>query len=255
MSRPPNPRSPNPREVAASAKLRRDVAAFAREMNASGVNQGTAGNISARRTDDGGIWVTPSGLDYEKMDARDIVGLDWSGEWRVERRGRKPSSEWRFHRDILAERPEFGAVLHAHPIHATALACHRLGLPPFHYMVALFGGRDVRCAPYATFGTEELSAYALAALEGRKACFLAHHGIIVCGADLEQALTLAIELETLAAQFVAASSVGPPPLLSDADIDATLEKIAAGDGYASAPPERRSTTKKTAPRTGGAKAK
>ncbi|MEL6978588.1 MAG: class II aldolase/adducin family protein [Pseudomonadota bacterium] len=213
--------------------LRSAVIEAGRRMNAIGLNQGTSGNLSVRLPKGRGILVTPSSVPYEAMAPGDVIEMGWDGAWRGAE-GRRPSSEWRFHRDILAARPEFGAVVHAHPIHATALACHGRGIEPFHYMVATAGGRDVRCAPYALFGGQELSDLALAALDGRKACLLAHHGLIACGRDLEQALAVAVEVETLAAQYLAACALGEPPLLSDAEIDAVLEKIASGPGYGSA---------------------
>src|SRR5437870_1416861 len=146
-------------------KLRVDLIATARRMNALGINQGKSGNLSQRIA--GGFLVTPSGVDYEELEPEQIVPMRFdgthSGEWR-------PSSEWRFHRDILAARPEIDAVLHAHPVSATALACLNREIPAFHYMIAVAGGDSIRCAPYATFGTEELSRHAVAALDGRKAC-------------------------------------------------------------------------------------
>ncbi|HSF96058.1 MAG TPA: class II aldolase/adducin family protein [Thermohalobaculum sp.] len=215
--------------------LKRQIISTARAMNACGLNQGTSGNVSARRPDGKGMYVTPSGVPYGAMRVRDIVSMDWSGDWKVTGEGRKPSSEWRFHRDILSARPEFGAVVHAHPIHCTALAVHGRGIGPFHYMVALAGGRDIRCCGYATFGTQELSDLVLAALEERKACLMAHHGLIACGRDLEGALALAVEVETLAAQYIAALQLGEPPELTDAEIGEVLGKIRAGYGYGSGP--------------------
>ena len=215
--------------------LKQQVIATARAMNACGLNQGTSGNVSARRPDGQGIYVTPSGIPYAGMRVRDIVSMDWSGDWAVKEEGRKPSSEWRFHRDILIARPEFGAVVHAHPVHATALAVHGRGIGPFHYMVALAGGRDIRCCGYATFGTQELSDLAIEALRDRKACLMAHHGLIACGRDLDSALALAVEGETLAAQYLAALQLGEPPQLSDAQMDQVLAKVAAGYGYGSGP--------------------
>lgn len=191
------------------------------KMNATGLNQGTSGNVSLRH--EGGLLITPSGRPYESLAPEDIVRLEMdgtaNGRW-------APSSEWRFHRDILAARPEVQAVLHAHPVHCTALAIMERGIPPVHYMVAVFGGEDVRCAPYALFGTQELSDHALAALEGRNACLLAHHGMIVAGRDLDHAWWLAVELETLARQYLACLPLGEPPRLSSAQIAETLERIA-----------------------------
>jgi L-fuculose-phosphate aldolase len=215
--------------------LKRQIIATARAMNALGLNQGASGNVSVRRPDGQGMYVTPSGLAYDAMRPSDIVSMDWSGEWAVKAEGRKPSSEWRFHRDILMARPEFGAVVHAHPVHCTALAVHGRGIGPFHYMVALAGGRDIRCAGYATFGTQELSDLVIEALCDRKACLMAHHGLIACGADLDRALALAVEVETLAAQYLAALQLGEPPELTDAQMDDVLAKVARGYGYGSGP--------------------
>ena len=213
----------------------RKVIETALKMSSAGLNRGISGNVSVRHPDGRGLLITPSGVAYERMTEADIVTMGWDGGWRVETEGRRPSSEWRFHRDILAARPELNAVVHAHPIHATALAVHGRGIGPFHYMVALAGGRDIRCAGYATFGTQALSDLVLAALEGRRACLMAHHGMIACGADLDAALALAVEVETLAAQYVAALSLGEPPELSDAEIGEVLDKLAKGGGYGSAP--------------------
>lgn len=200
--------------------LRETMIATARRMNASGLNQGTSGNLSQRV--EGGFLVTPTGMDYEALEPEDLVlmRMDGSHEGR-----RRPSSEWRFHRDILAARPEVGAVLHAHAMFCTTLACLHRGIPSFHYMVAVAGGVDIRCAPYATFGTEELSRHAVAALEGRKACLLANHGLIVVGTDLADALKRAVEVETLAAMYWRALQVGEPVLLSAAEMAVVLEKF------------------------------
>jgi L-fuculose-phosphate aldolase len=130
-----------------------------------------------------------------------------------------------------------GGIVHVHPRYATALACQRLEIPAFHYMVAIAGGDTIRCAPYATFGTEALSANALAALEGRKACLLANHGMIACGRDLDEALKIAVEVESLAAQYWHVLQLGKPKLLSQAEMRRVLEKFAAGYGYASGPEE------------------
>ncbi len=191
--------------------LREQLVAVARRMNASGINQGTSGNLSARIP--GGMLITPSSLPYEQMEPTDLVALDLAGVPR-DAGARRPSSEWRLHADILASRPEVQAVLHCHSIHATALACHGRAIPPFHYMTAVAGGDDIRCAPYATFGTAELSALAVQALDGRLACLLAQHGQVTVGSSLDQALRIAIEVETLARMYLQALQLGEPPLLS-----------------------------------------
>jgi L-fuculose-phosphate aldolase len=199
---------------------REALLATARRMNATGLNQGTSGNLSQRVED--GFLITPTGMDYERMRPEDIVLMRFDGNHQGRRR---PSSEWRFHRDILAARPEVGAVLHAHSMFCTTLACLRRSIPPFHYMVAVAGGVDIRCAPYATFGTEQLSRHALEALEGRRACLLAHHGMLAVGSDLDGALRLAVEVETLAALYWRALQVGEPGVLDAAEMAVVLEKF------------------------------
>ena len=191
--------------------LRHQVVTVARRMNGTGLNQGTSGNLSVRI--EGGLLVTPSSLPYEQMEADDLVALDLSGQPLRERQ-RRPSSEWRLHADVLSCRPEAMAVLHCHPIHATALACHDRGIPAFHYMVAVAGGDEIRCAPYATFGTKELSDNVVNALAQRNACLLARHGMVTLGKDLESALRVAVEVETLARMYLQALQLGEPPLLS-----------------------------------------
>jgi len=136
-----------------------------------------------------------------------------------------PSSEWRFHRDIYAARADAQAIVHTHAPFATTLACMHRGIPPFHYMVAVAGGKDIRCAPYATFGTQELSDHAVAALAGRRACLLANHGMIAIGASLDGALALAVEVETLAEMYWRALQIGEPSPLPDAEMDVVLEKF------------------------------
>lgn len=200
--------------------LREQLLATARGMAASGLNKGTAGNASVRCA--GGLLITPSGRPYEDCRPEDMALMTMDGSWQGPF---SPSSEWRIHRDILAARPEAGAVLHAHSPFATALACHRRGIPAFHYMIARFGGNSVRCAAYATFGTQELSDAALAALEGRCACLLANHGLLVFGRDLRQAVDLAVEFESLCEQYWRALQVGRPVLLSDAEMEVVLEKF------------------------------
>jgi L-fuculose-phosphate aldolase len=201
---------------------RADVLATARAMNANGLNRGTAGNVSVRHGD--GFYVTPTGMDYEESVPEDMVFVRLDG--RVEGR-RNPSSEWRFHRDIYAARPEAGAVVHTHSPFATALACQEMGVPAFHYMVARFGGADVRCAAYATFGSQELSDAIIVALEDRCACLMAHHGMVVFGRDCEHALALAVELETLCEQFWRVLQLGAPKLLPADEMTRVLAKFAS----------------------------
>lgn len=203
------------------AGARAELIATARRMAAAGLNKGTAGNLSVRERD--GFLITPTGMDYESLTPSDIVfmHLDGSHEGR-----RKPSSEWRFHRDLYVARPEAGAVLHAHSPFATSLACLRREIPPFHYMIARFGGDTVRCADYATFGTQALSDATLAAMTGRSACLLANHGMLVFGRDLKQAFDLGVELECLCEQYWRACQMGEPVLLDEEEMQTVLEKFA-----------------------------
>lgn len=199
--------------------LRAEIVACCREMNASGINQGTSGNISARYGET--MLITPSATPYDRMTPDMIVSMPFDAEPGAWDGPLRPSTEWRFHFDILTRRPEINAVVHAHPIHATALAMTRREIPACHYMVAAFGGNSVRCAGYARFGTAELSALALEALEDRTACLMANHGMIALGETLEKAMWRAVELETLARQYCVSLSIGGPVLLSDKDIDET----------------------------------
>ncbi len=178
-------------------------------MNAQGINQGSAGNISVRTAD--GFLITPSGIDYESLTPGQIVSMALNGECNGKI---KPSSEWRMHRDIYQVHLKAGAVVHAHPTFCTALACRQEGIPAFHYMVAVAGGDDIRCASYATFGTQKLSDNMLRALHSRKACLLANHGMICFDHDLKHALALAIEVEALARQYWHVCQLGKPKLLS-----------------------------------------
>ena len=200
--------------------LRAAIIATAIQMNDRRINSGKSGNVSART--ETGFLITPTGLPYESMRAEDIVAVTLGG---VATGPRLPSSEWRFHRDIYIDRPDAGAIVHAHSPFATTLACLGRGIPAFHYMVAVAGGKDIRCAPYATFGTQELSDSALVALSGRRACLLANHGMIAVDASLEAALALAIEVEALAEQYWRALQIGAPNLLSDAEMDIVLDKF------------------------------
>lgn len=198
------------------------VVATARAMNGCGINRGSAGNVSAR---DGatGFLITPTGMAYEQIAAADIVAMDSDGGYSG---SRKPSSEWRFHRDLYAARPEVGAIIHTHAPFATSLACMTVDIPAFHYMIARFGGADVRCARYATFGTQELSEAVVEAMRGRCACLMAHHGMLVCGADLERTLALASEFETLCEQYWRVLQIGTPLLLGAEEMARVLAKFA-----------------------------
>jgi L-fuculose-phosphate aldolase len=211
----------------AGGDLRAAIVSTAREMNAAGINRGKSGNVSARQCDAGfdGYLITPTGLPYASMSPADIVAMPIDGDAPAAAGSRLPSSEWRFHRDIYRLRTDAGAIVHTHAPFATSLACLGRAIPAFHYMVAVAGGNDIRCAPYATFGTQALSDNALAALHGRRACLLANHGVIAFGASLAAALALAVEVETLAEMYCRALQLGEPMLLSDAEMDVVIAKF------------------------------
>jgi L-fuculose-phosphate aldolase len=203
-------------------EARKNLIAHARQMNAVGLNRGTAGNLSVR-LEGNGFLITPTGMRYDRLATDDIVAMTDAG---VAHGRRLPSSEWRFHRDLYRARADAGAILHAHSPFATSLACLRRDIPAFHYMITRFGGGDVRCAAYATFGTQQLSAAVLTAMLDRRACLLANHGMLVVGKDLPQALALGVELETLCEQYWRACQLGQPVLLDAAEMKRVLEKFA-----------------------------
>ena len=209
-------------------ELRRQLIETACRMAPANLNRGSAGNLSVRTRENGldGYLITPSGMDYEVLVPEDIVfmRLDGTPDGR-----RKPSSEWRFHHDIYAARPDAGAILHAHSPFATSLACLRRDIPPFHYMIARFGGDTIRCADYATFGSQALSDNALVALRDRCACLLANHGLLVFGKTLAQLFALAVEFEALCEQYSRACQLGQPVLL-DPDEMATVQAKFASYG-------------------------
>ena len=190
-------------------------------MNVLGINQGTSGNISLRHGE--GMLITPTSVPYEAMQPEQIVYMGLDGSFDPAQR---PSSDWRFHLDILKARPDVNAVVHTHPLSSTILAIMSLEIPPVHYMVACAGGDTIRCAPYATFGTQELSDHAVAALERRLACLLEHHGMIAVGPSLSKAMWLAVEVETLARQYHGCLQIGTPRLLSKEEMKTVLGRIA-----------------------------
>ena len=201
--------------------LRRQMVATCRRMNAIGLNQGTAGNLSCRLDADRFL-VTPSSLAYETMQPGDIMKMAFDGTYEGKHR---PSSEWRFHRDILRARQDINVVLHCHSVYATTLAVHHKTIPSFHYMTGVAGGTTINCARYATFGTQALSDAAIEALDGRLACLLGQHGQISLGKDLSHAIWLANEVETLARMYVQALVLGEPPVLPDEEMARVIEQM------------------------------
>jgi L-fuculose-phosphate aldolase len=206
------------------AQLRYDVINTAVKMNKLGINQGKSGNVSSRvgPEKNDGFLITPTGIPYEDTKREQIVLMKMDGTFDGET---LPSSEWRFHRDIYASRADAQAIVHTHSAYATTLACMARDIPAFHYMIAAAGGDNIRCAPYATFGTQELSDHAVAALRDRKACLLAQHGMICLGASLERALALAVEVESLAQMYWQALQIGEPPVLDGVEMTRVLERF------------------------------
>lgn len=201
-------------------ELRRKIISTAQKMNVLGINQGKSGNVSARA--ENGFLITPTGIAYDEIKPELIVETELDGRFAGDT---LPSSEWRFHADIYRSRSDVDAIVHTHSTFATTLACLGKNIPAFHYMIAAAGGRNIRCAPYATFGTQELSDHALAALDGRNACLLAQHGAIAVGATLEKALALAVEVESLSRMYWQALQIGEPPILDDAEMTVVIDKF------------------------------
>lgn len=200
--------------------LRIALVAAARSLTTQGLNRGTSGNIGVRLKTS--FLITPSGVSADELSPEAMVEMDFSG---ATVGPGKPSSEWRFHRDIFVARAEIGAVVHTHSRYAITLACLQREIPAFHYMIARAGGDSVRCTPYAIFGSQALSDLALQALENRKACLLGNHGLIALGFDLADALAMAVEVESLCEQYWSALQLGEPKLLSGRQMQAVLEKF------------------------------
>jgi L-fuculose-phosphate aldolase len=199
---------------------RQDLIAAAQAMNASGINVGTTGNLSLRTAE--GMLITPSRKPYADLLPADIVPVALDGSWPE---SQVPSSEWRFHRDIYLHRPDALAIVHAHPVYCSALASLHRGIPAFHYMVAVAGGKDIRCCGYATYGTQDLSDLLLAGLQDRKACLMANHGLVCLESSLPRALALAIEVENLARTYCQALQIGEPVILDDAEMVRVMAKL------------------------------
>lgn len=200
--------------------LRQQIVAHGLQLRPSGLSQGTSGNLSVRHGD--GFLITPSGTPYEEITPQSVVQVDMDGSHAP---GLRPSSEWRFHRDIYAARPDLHAIVHAHPPYSTALSMCRMEIPAVHYMIAVSGGDSIRCADYYTYGSQALSDAVMRAMEGRLACLMANHGMLAAGPNLEQAMWRAVEVETLARQYSLALQVGKPVLLTADEVAEALEKF------------------------------
>lgn len=202
-------------------KARKAVIEAALAMSRSGLSPGRSGNVSCRWGE--GMLITPTGMAYDELEAKDIVFVDRNGS--VPGKQRKPSSEWHFHLAAYLARTDRNAVVHTHSLHATVLACAHKSIPAFHYMVAVAGGKDIPLVPYATFGTEELAAHVAAGLKERDACLMANHGQIALGETLAAALELAHEVEVLAEQYYKVLTLGAAHVLPDAEMALVLEKF------------------------------
>jgi len=206
--------------------MRSQLLIITQKLAELGLNKGTAGNCSVRFKD--GFLVTPSGMNVEDMTPQSMVQMQFDGSFEP---NKIPSSEWRFHRDILQNRPEINAVIHTHSQFATTMACLHKSIPPFHYMIAVTGADTIRCAPYALFGTQVLSDHALAALYHSKACLLANHGMIALGRDLDEALAVTVEVENLCEQYwrilqITQGQINPnPPLLTEQEMREVFQQF------------------------------
>ena len=203
------------------SKLRKQIIETAIAFNTSGLSVGTSGNLSVRTPQ--GYFITPTGIPYVQLKEADIVEMDLKGN--IIHGDIKPSSEWHFHQGIYQAREEINAIVHVHSDYATGIACTRQDIPAFHYMVAKAGGNSIRCAEYATFGSQALSENAVKALEDRRACLLANHGMIILGEDLDSAYKLAEEVENLAKQYCISKQLGEVVLVDDDEMDLNLKKF------------------------------
>lgn len=200
--------------------LRKEIIESCRSMNRLGINKGTAGNISVRHGD--GFLISPTGVPYDKLEPDHVVAMRWDATFEGDV---LPSSEWRFHRDILQARPDLKSVVHTHSTYATSVSILGKDIPAIHYAIAATGGSTIRCAPYEIFGSQELADQVVKALEGRRACLMAHHGVIAAHVSVARALALAVTVEELAHQYLLCLPFGKPPVLSDEQIAAVLEKF------------------------------
>lgn len=201
--------------------VREQLLSICQRLSTQGLNKGSSGNASVRLAD--GLLITPSGIAPADMAPDSMVEMQFDGSHEP---AKKPSSEWFFHRDILQNRPEINAVIHTHSMYATTMACLQRDIPAFHYMIAVSGGDSIVCAPYALFGTQALSDKALIALQGRKACLLANHGMIALGYDLEDAMNVTVEVENLCEQYWRILQINAnPPLLNHAEMEQVFQQF------------------------------
>ena len=202
-------------------KQAEEVIKYAKMLNTENLSALRSGNISVRHND--GFLITPSGVKYSSLQIDDIVFVSLNGQF--DEKKQKPSSEWKFHRDIYKNKREANAIVHSHSTNATAVSAHGKSVPAFHYMVALAGGNDIKCADYATFGTKELSNNVIKALENRKACLMSNHGQVAFEKSLDKAFELAQEIENICHQYINALRIGVPKILSNNEMNKILGQI------------------------------
>ena len=202
-------------------KQAKEVIKYAKMLNTENLSALRSGNISVRHND--GFLITPSGVKYSSLQIEDIVFVSLNGQF--DKKKQKPSSEWKFHRDIYKYKREANAIVHSHSTNATAVSAYGKPIPAFHYMVALAGGNDIKCADYATFGTEELSNNIIRALENRKACLMSNHGQVAFEKSLDKAFELAQEIENICHQYINALKIGVPKILSNNEMNKILGQI------------------------------
>jgi len=205
---------------------RNQIIEYSLKLNSTNLSPLRSGNISLRGIEDDieGYLITPSGKKYETLKPEDIVFMGLNEDEEKKDSTNKPSSEWRFHRDIYVNKKGAQAIVHAHSPHATAVSSHGKSIPPFHYMIALAGGEDIKCAEYSTFGTEELSKNVIKALENRSACLMSNHGQVAFGKNLEDTFELAQEIENICHQYIIALRLGKPKILSLEEMKKVLDK-------------------------------
>jgi len=205
---------------------RNQIIEFSLKLNSTNLSPLRSGNISLRAKEDDkdGYLITPSGKKYDSLKSENIIFMGLNEEPENTDSGNKPSSEWRFHRDIYLNKKDAQAIVHAHSPHATAVSSHGKSIPPFHYMIALAGGEDIKCSEYATFGTKELSDNVINALTNRSACLMSNHGQVAFGKNLEEAFELAQEIENICQQYIIALKIGEPKILSFEEMKKVLDK-------------------------------
>ena len=205
---------------------RKQIIEFCLKLNSTNLSPLRSGNISLRAKEDDkdGYLITPSGKKYDSLKSENIIFMGLNEEAENNDSANKPSSEWRFHRDIYLNKKDAQAIVHAHSPHATAVSSHGKSVPPFHYMIALAGGEDIKCSEYATFGTKELSDNVINALTNRSACLMSNHGQVAFGKNLEEAFELAQEIENICQQYIIALKIGEPKILSFEEMKKVLDK-------------------------------